>query len=160
MEQSIHESKFVVLICTPAYKHKADLRHGGVGYEGTIISAEFYAREPERRSAFIPLLRKGEWPEAAPTLFLGTYYLDFRGTPYDDASYQELLNTLLETREGPPPVGPVASKHPDTSPWRDSNWLSRAIGQARAVGLIEVDGAPYGTCFLVSPQVIVSSNMV
>ena len=38
MEQSITTADYVLIICTPLYKKKADNRKGGVGYEGHIIS--------------------------------------------------------------------------------------------------------------------------
>jgi len=41
MEQSIANSDYVLIICTPTYKKKSDTRNGGVGYEGHIISGEF-----------------------------------------------------------------------------------------------------------------------
>lgn len=40
MEQSISNVDYVLIICTPTYKRKSDMRKGGVGYEGHIISGE------------------------------------------------------------------------------------------------------------------------
>ncbi len=37
MERSITGSDYVLIVCTPTYKQKADARVGGVGYEGHII---------------------------------------------------------------------------------------------------------------------------
>ena len=42
MEQSITAADFVLIICTPLYKQKADRRMGGAGYEGHIISDEIF----------------------------------------------------------------------------------------------------------------------
>src|SRR5215211_6366551 len=59
MEKSVRESDFVVFICTPTYKRKSDRRKGGVGYEGSIITGEVFAKNNHRK--FIPVLRKGKW---------------------------------------------------------------------------------------------------
>ncbi|HLO28296.1 MAG TPA: COR domain-containing protein [Anaerolineales bacterium] len=97
MEQAIRDSDFVIYVCTPSYKKKSDQRSGGVGYEGSIISAEFFVSNSMRK--FIPILRSGEWKNAAPSWSMGKYYLDFRGNPYNEESYQELLAALLSPRE-------------------------------------------------------------
>ena len=79
MEESIREQDFVVMVCTARYKRKADAREGGVGYEGTVITAELFARPATRK--FIPLLRQGEPGEAVPTYLGSRYYLDLRPGP-------------------------------------------------------------------------------
>ena len=56
MEQSITTADYVLIICTPTYKEKADNRKGGVGYEGHIISGELFAKGNERK--FIPVIPK------------------------------------------------------------------------------------------------------
>lgn len=40
MESAIRESDSVLVVCTPAYRAKSDARSGGVGYEGSMITAE------------------------------------------------------------------------------------------------------------------------
>lgn len=40
MEQSISNVDYVLIICTPAYKRKSDMRKGSVGYEEHIIPGE------------------------------------------------------------------------------------------------------------------------
>lgn len=54
MEKSITEADYVLIICTPTYKKKADSRTGGVGYEGHIISGELFSKGNERK--FIPIM--------------------------------------------------------------------------------------------------------
>ncbi len=104
MERSVRESDYVLIVCTPRYKDRSDNRTGGVGYEGDIITGAVLTQGNERK--FIPLLREGEWKEAAPTWLAGKYHLDFRGTPYAQGSYaDDLLTTLLGTRPQAPPVG-------------------------------------------------------
>jgi hypothetical protein len=111
MERAVKNSDAVLIVCTPTYKTKSDKRTGGVGYEGSIISAELVTGTARRK--FIPILRKGEWSDAAPSWLLGSVYLDFRGegTAVEDV-YGELLETLHGRRETPPPVGsPPLPKH-------------------------------------------------
>jgi hypothetical protein len=103
MEKSIRESDFVLIVCTPYYKERADRRAGGVGYEGDIITGEVFNGAEQRK--FIPLLRAGDWAQAAPSWLAGKYYVDMRGDPYDEAMYGDLSTTVFNRRELPPPVG-------------------------------------------------------
>jgi|SRR5579859_594249 len=102
MEKAIQDNDFVLIICTPRYKLKADTRSGGVGYEGHIIQANAFISQNDRK--FIPLLRKGEWMEAAPSALLGKYYLDLRDGIQFEEYYYELLQTLYKRRLDAPPV--------------------------------------------------------
>lgn len=103
MERAVRESDHVLIICTPRYKERSDLRKGGVGYEGDIITGEVFTTRNERK--FIPILRRGEWSDSAPTWLTGKYYIDLRGAPYSENQYQDLLTTLLSTRPTAPPIG-------------------------------------------------------
>lgn len=102
MEKSVRESDFVVFICTPTYKRKSDRRKGGVGYEGHIITGEIFQKNNHRK--FIPVLRKGKWATASPSWAISKLFIDFRGEPYSEASYQQLLNTLLGKSPAVPPL--------------------------------------------------------
>jgi len=103
MEQAVSESDFVVAVCTPKYKEKMDRRDGGVGYEGNIMAAEAWTGGNDRK--FIAVLRIGTWETAAPSWQLGSYYVDLRADPYSESNYEDLLTTLLGTREVAPPIG-------------------------------------------------------
>jgi hypothetical protein len=92
MEDAISKTDFVLIICTPNYKQKADGRRGGVGYEGDIIASEVFANTSPRK--FIPILREGEWFEAASIALRDRIYVDLRGTSYPEQNYQELLAAL------------------------------------------------------------------
>jgi hypothetical protein len=102
MERSIRNSSYVLVVCTPGYKKRSDERKGGVGYEGDIITGELLTQQNHRK--FIPILRAGEWEQAAPSWLKGKYHIDLRGEPYSEAHYQDLLTTLLGTRPQAPPV--------------------------------------------------------
>jgi hypothetical protein len=103
MESAIRENQFVVIVCTPRYKRRGDAREGGVGYEGDIMTAEVMMSQKDRK--FIPVLRSGTWSEAAPSWLQGKYYINLTGEPYSERNYEELVRTLLGTRETAPPIG-------------------------------------------------------
>jgi hypothetical protein len=108
MERSIRENEFVVIVCTPRYKRRSDARLGGVGYEGDIMTAEVMTNQNNRK--FIPVLRRGQWTEAAPIWLTGKYHINLIGDPYSDRSYEDLVRTLLCIRETAPPLGePMAT---------------------------------------------------
>jgi hypothetical protein len=103
MENAVRESEFVLVICTEGYRRKADGRKGGVGYEGGIITGEIL--ELGNHEKFIPLLRSSAWPDARPSWLAGATYLDFRGSPYQEAAYNTLLDTIYGLLEEAPPLG-------------------------------------------------------
>jgi hypothetical protein len=105
MEEAIRDADFVLVICTPIYRAKSDTRAGGVGYEGSVITAEITTGAPRRK--FVPILRSGEWREAAPSWLKGGVYIDFRSDPYPEGSYGVLRNTLFGLLPEPPPLGPA-----------------------------------------------------
>lgn len=108
MERSVRESDYVLIICTPRYKARSDAREGGVGYEGDIMTGEVMNTQNQRK--FIPILRRGEWLQAAPTWLQAKYRLDLRDGADAERQYQDLLTTILGTREQPPPVAAPGSR--------------------------------------------------
>ncbi len=111
MERAIRDNQFVVIVCTSRYKRRSDEREGGVGYEGDIMTAEVMTSQNNRK--FIPVLRRGAWPQAAPSWLLGKYYINLTGEPYSERDYEDLVRTLLGIRETAPPVGkPMATIAP------------------------------------------------
>jgi hypothetical protein len=104
MEARVRESRFVLLICTPLYKRKFDDRLGGVGYEARNITGEILAGLANRK--VIPIYRRGDtWAEAAPSIALGSFYVNLTGTLYPEAAYRTLVDTLRGRREVAPPLG-------------------------------------------------------
>jgi len=110
MERAIRENDFVLIVCTPHYKEKSDSRLGGVGYEGDIMTAEVSISRNHRK--FIPLLRKSNWINAAPSWLSGKYYIDLREDPFPEQKYHELLSTLQGRREKAPPLGSAPASDP------------------------------------------------
>ena len=101
METAIRENDHVIIICTPSYKKKSDSRKGGVGYEGDIMTGEAFVLKNRRK--FIPVLREGEWHEAAPSWLLGSYYIDLTGIDWED-NYSLLVDTINRRLPEPPPI--------------------------------------------------------
>jgi len=107
MEKSIFDSDYVLLVCTPNYKVKADGRKGGVGYEGSIISSELYSKSNHRK--FIPILREGSWADSSPLYTSSKLYVDLRDNEpeVEEENYRDLLITILGRRESAPPLGVI-----------------------------------------------------
>lgn len=114
MERSVRENDFVLIVCTPKYKDRSDNRSGGVGYEGDIMAGEVFVQGNDQK--FIPLLRGNEWVSSSPSWLLGKAYIDFRGEPYSEDSYQELIDHLFDQREKAPPLGTskITPQRPNT----------------------------------------------
>jgi hypothetical protein len=104
MERAVRDSDYVLIVCTHKYKERSNNRQGGVGYEGDIITAEFMTTRNQRK--FIPILRQQSWTDSAPNWLLGKYYIDLSSPCYPQNHYDDLLTTLLGTREKAPPVTP------------------------------------------------------
>src|ERR1019366_7293807 len=108
MERAIRENQFVVIICTTRYASRSNAREGGVGYEGDIMTAEVANSHNHRK--FVPVLRTGTWPQAAPSWLAGKYYVNLTGDPYSERAYEDLVRTLLGIRQAAPPIGkPLAT---------------------------------------------------
>lgn len=105
METAVRENDFVLIVLTPKYRSKSDDRHGGVGYEGHVMTAELFTGADHRK--FIPVLRDGSWETASPSWLKGKLGVDLRR---DNANFEEqfrdLKATLNRTRQKAPPLGP------------------------------------------------------
>lgn len=136
IEKAIRENKFILIICTPRYKARSEARLGGVGYEGTIITAEiFEGRDREldenQKKRFIPILRMGEWRSVAPTWLKGRLYIDFRGEALNVEEYEKLVWTLHGEWPKPPPVSPRKKK---------ARPMTRARKQTEAANASDITG--------------------
>ena len=103
MERGVRDHDFVLIVCTPKYRHRSDSREGGVGYEGDVMTAEVMTDGNQRK--FIPIWKEGQWKDAAPSWLAGKYRIDLSGDPYDEEQYADLIRTLRRERPKPPPVG-------------------------------------------------------
>jgi hypothetical protein len=106
MERAIRESNFVLIVCTPKYKAKSDDRSkggGGVAYEGDVIQGEVFNRHNHRK--FIPILRKGNWSDSAPSQLLGKAYIVLQDDEMFQSNYRLLVRTLHGIGETIPKLG-------------------------------------------------------
>lgn len=128
MEQSVAKSDFVILICTPNYAQKANIREGGVGYEAAIITGELAANI--RQGKFIPVLRDGSWKSSLPLWIKSKVGVDLHDNPYSDGEYQNLLRALHNQPLQPPPVGPkpvFENSPPSHQEIEPPDWAVRAM---------------------------------
>jgi len=90
MEESIRDSDFVLLVCTPEFAEKANSGTGGTGYEKSIVTGElfYHISSPTK---FVPILRRGSCEEALPSYLKSRVYADFR----IDLDFQESMEKLL-----------------------------------------------------------------
>lgn len=90
MEKMVAEADRVLIVVTPTYKHKADNRENGVGYESVLISDEIYTNQATIK--FVPIIRKGSKKESYPR-YLGNR----KGVVMtDDNLYDDMLAELIE----------------------------------------------------------------
>lgn len=90
MLSSIRKSQYVLYICTPEYKRKADDLKKGVGYETAIITSEIYAYRNDLK--FIPVLFNGTWNDV-PYWALGVKGVDLSNY----FTYKEQLSMLIKS---------------------------------------------------------------
>lgn len=107
MEQAIKQSDYVLIICTPTYKDKADSRISGVGYEGNIISGELYSEGNERK--FVPIVRKENFQISMPDFLLGKMGVSLTEENDFDENYNNLLASLYGAKSKPA-IGKTPSK--------------------------------------------------
>lgn len=92
MVNSMHNSDFVLFICTPSYKKRADENKGGVGYENTIINEDLFNTQNERK--FIPVLFDGSWSDSLPNWAKGKLGVSLM---QNQDSYQAEIKKLIIT---------------------------------------------------------------
>lgn len=93
MQQSISDSDYVLILCTPNYKQKSDSYMGGVGYEESIITAEILLQQNHRK--YIPILIDGSWKTSIPIWASGKLALDFSKNINIKYEFNKLLKTIL-----------------------------------------------------------------
>lgn len=99
MEQSITNSDYVLIICTPTYKEKSDSRKGGVGYEGHIISGELFSIGNERK--YIPVIRKGNASSALPSCLSSKLGIDLSKESDYQQNFMDLVTTIWGGKKKP-----------------------------------------------------------
>lgn len=136
MERAIGDNQYVLIVCTPRYKIRSEKRLGGVGYEGDIMTGEILQKRNHRK--FIPILRTGEWRDAAPSWLAAKYHIDLRDGPRYEVQYQDLLSTILGSRPVAPPIAnrPPSSASLPLPQAGTANPTPRAEEPLRILGII------------------------
>ncbi len=96
MEKAVTADK-ILAVLTPNYKLKADNRKGGVGYEYSLITQQYYNSEPDKTKIF-PILRNGDEKDSSPTFMQTRIYHDMR----DDKNFDAKLFQLIKLITGRP----------------------------------------------------------
>jgi len=89
---NIMDCDYVLVICTPQYKEKADKYLGGVGYENKIITQELVRAENEYK--FIPVLFAGDWETSLPDWAKNRKGVDLRPSEDTSDEVRKLINQL------------------------------------------------------------------
>jgi predicted nucleotide-binding protein len=96
IEKRIIDCDYVLVVCTPFYKEKAEKqRYGEYGYDPNVITKV----TPSLRRKFITIVREGNYSNARPMWAAGLSYLDFCHDPYPEKSYRSLIKTLIQKPE-------------------------------------------------------------
>lgn len=104
MESGIRQADRALLVCTPAYAHKANTGEGGVGYERLVVTAELAQRIDTTK--FVCVLRAGSLAEAIPTFAQTRRFVDFRDDSKYELALEELLRDVHQVPADPkPPLG-------------------------------------------------------
>jgi len=94
MEKSMTADK-IVMILTPNYKLKADNRKDGVGFEYSMLSAEYYNSQSEK-SKIIPVIRTGDQENSCPTYVKTRVFHDMREDDKYDSKLFELIKIIID----------------------------------------------------------------
>jgi hypothetical protein len=92
-EAAVKSADFVLLICTPIYKQKADGRQRGVGTETTLITSEIYDGATNK---FIAVLRTGDRKESIPDYMKHTLWVDVRTGSIESENWKQLADHMLK----------------------------------------------------------------
>lgn len=104
MEKAVNQSEKVLMIMTPNYKDKADNRIGGVGYEYSMITQEFYEKLDNEK--FIPIRRNGNYDESAPKFLKSYVSHDMTNDLTFEKDFTDLLRIIYDEPEiVRPPLG-------------------------------------------------------
>ena len=136
MESGVRDADEVIVICTPDYVEKANTRQKGVGYEGSMITAELY--QNLETTKFIPIIRQSSGNKKTPD-FLGTrVYIDFTDDSQFDVKFNELLRTIHQApRVRKPPLGKNPFANQPSAPEVSSSQLPEILAKVESASASE-----------------------
>lgn len=109
MERAVTDTDKVLLILTESYKTKADGRGGGVGYEYSMINAEWYNQQTNNNK-FIPILRGKDANKCKPVFLNSVIHIDMS----NDALFEEKFKELyFRVYDEPMLLKPEVGQRPD-----------------------------------------------
>lgn len=94
MEQAVYNCDYVLMICTPNYKTRADKLVGGVGFENKMIKGDLFSRNNERK--YIPILFSGSWKESIPNWAKGKLGVDLSRSEARKYEMIKLLRCIID----------------------------------------------------------------
>jgi hypothetical protein len=103
MRQSLQEADRVLVISTPTYVAKADLRTGGVGFEHMIVTAQLMKNLGTTK--FIPIILDAQQPVLPAELATRMYFNLGAGADIE-ARFEALVRELHNAHVPLPPLGP------------------------------------------------------
>lgn len=137
MEKSLTVDK-ILMILTPNYKAKADNRQGGVGYEYSLYTQEYYEKQYDK-TKIIPILRTGDKNTSSPSYIKTRMYHDMRNDNLFDSKLFEFIKIILDKPlVKKPPLGKVPDFEKDIPPdtekrLKDYQVLEKIVREKRAI---------------------------
>lgn len=140
MEKGVTDSDYVILVCTPKFKKKADTRRGGVGWETAVVTGAIFQKAHAERK-FIPILREGEINTALPTYLKSKIFIDFRSSANLTTALEGLVRHIYET---PLHQKPSLGKRPNLEIGKPIEWSEPGglLGSRSAGGLSKPSRRP------------------
>ncbi len=122
MEKSVGADK-ILMVMTPNYKLKADKRQGGVGYEYSLITQEYYSKQSDK-TKILPILRGGDGDSSSPAYMKTKIYHDMLDEKHYDTRLFELIKLVHDKPlVSKPALGKVPSFDTPTIPDIDKRLL-------------------------------------
>ncbi len=155
MEKAMTADK-VLLILTPNYKLKADKREGGVGYEYSLLSKEYYDKEPDK-TRILPVLREGDEKISSPAYVQTRIFHDMREDSKFDSRFFEVIKLIInKPLIKKPPLGKLPKFDDDSIPEIEKTILDYKEKEEFSVKRFAIINSHSGTdLFLDELQIII-----
>ncbi|KMV28345.1 SEFIR domain-containing protein [Photobacterium swingsii] len=101
MENGLHDSDRVLVVCTDNYNSKSNNSLGGVGFENTILTTELMYNQ--QTTKFIPIIRSVSSQQKTPRCLASRLYIDFSNDEYIDDSFNQLVHEIYGLKLRPKP---------------------------------------------------------
>lgn len=101
MENGLHDSDRVLVVCTDNYNSKSNNSIGGVGFENTILTTELMYNQ--QTTKFIPIIRSVSSQQKTPRCLASRLYIDFSNDEYINDSFNQLTHEIYGLKLRPKP---------------------------------------------------------